>query len=77
MNSAHWSLLYFPFFNKMGERKVLNKYYPPDFDPSLLPRNRRGLADWNCAGDNVGKDFRVKVRIMLPMSIRSTAASFP
>jgi len=37
---------------------VLNKYYPPDFDPTLIPRARRP------------KNEQYKVRMMVPMSIR-------
>eukprot|EP00892_Ulva_mutabilis_P006910 jgi/Ulvmu1/4591/UM002_0320.1 len=42
----------------MGERKVLNKYFPPDFDPAELPRGQRA------------RDNAMKVRMMLPMTIR-------
>ncbi len=49
----------------MGERKVLNKYIPPDFDPRLVPRGKRP------------KDGLVPVRMMLPFSIQcSTCHTF-
>ncbi|KAF8652726.1 hypothetical protein AX16_004225 [Volvariella volvacea WC 439] len=42
----------------MSERKVLNKYFPPDFDPDLIPR-RRGP-----------KNSQQVVRLMAPFSMR-------
>ena len=42
----------------MGERKVLNKYYPPDFDPAKLPKL------------HIPKDRQYVVRLMAPFTMR-------
>lgn len=44
----------------MSERKVLNKYYPPDFDPTKLPKLKRG------------RNRQFVIRIMAPFSMRCT-----
>jgi len=44
--------------SNMSERKVLNKYFPPDFDPALIPR-RKGP-----------KNSQQVVRLMAPFSMR-------
>ncbi len=45
----------------MSERKVLNKYYPPDFDPAKLVRPKRPKE---------GPSGGYVVRMMLPMSVK-------
>ncbi|KAK9451928.1 uncharacterized protein V1518DRAFT_409934 [Limtongia smithiae] len=49
----------------MAERKVINKYYPPNFDPSKLERRKRSR------GDTVVK--LQTVRLMAPFSMKCTA----
>ncbi|GAA5860484.1 hypothetical protein JCM8547_000317 [Rhodosporidiobolus lusitaniae] len=49
----------------MSERKVLNKYFPPDFDPSKIPRRK------------MPKDKQQVVRLMAPFSMRcNTCAEY-
>ncbi|RDW62558.1 putative cell cycle control protein cwf16 [Coleophoma crateriformis] len=49
----------------MSERKVLQKYYPPDFDPSKLERRVRGPK-------NAGPKVQT-VRLMAPFPMKCTA----
>ncbi|XP_015596905.1 coiled-coil domain-containing protein 94 [Cephus cinctus] len=42
----------------MSERKVLNKYYPPDFDPSKIPRMK------------FARNRQYTVRLMAPFNMR-------
>lgn len=48
----------------MSERKVLTKYYPPDFDPSKITRSR--------GPKNAGPKQQV-VRLMAPFSMKCTS----
>ncbi|EGV66417.1 DUF572-domain-containing protein [Yamadazyma tenuis ATCC 10573] len=42
----------------MSERKAINKYYPPDYDPSKVPKAKKN------------KDIAIKVRLSAPFSMR-------
>ncbi|KAG5368054.1 Pre-mRNA-splicing factor cwf16 [Yarrowia sp. C11] len=50
----------------MSDRKGINKYYPPDFDPSKLERRVKKVSDSKSA-------TMPTVRLMLPFSMRCTA----
>ena len=41
----------------MGERKVLNRYFPPDFDPLLVPKRKYDPYK------------QVEVRMMIPLTL--------
>eukprot|EP00179_Madagascaria_erythrocladioides_P016811 CAMPEP_0198349658 /NCGR_PEP_ID=MMETSP1450-20131203/95005_1 /TAXON_ID=753684 ORGANISM="Madagascaria erythrocladiodes, Strain CCMP3234" /NCGR_SAMPLE_ID=MMETSP1450 /ASSEMBLY_ACC=CAM_ASM_001115 /LENGTH=193 /DNA_ID=CAMNT_0044055357 /DNA_START=76 /DNA_END=654 /DNA_ORIENTATION=+ len=55
----------------MGDRKVLNYYYSPDFDPRLLRKAKK--AQRRAKPELYNKDGRVPIRMMLPMSVRCVA----
>ncbi|EFC50795.1 predicted protein [Naegleria gruberi] len=42
----------------MAERKVIQKYYHPEFDPSQIPRRKVAVTN------------QVKIRMMLPMTVQ-------
>ena len=48
----------------MSERKVLTKYYPPDFDPSKIARTR---------GPKPAGPKLQTVRLMAPFSMKCTS----
>ena len=48
----------------MSERKVLNKYYPPDYDPSKIPRFK--------SKDGKGRNTTFTIRLMAPCNMRCT-----
>jgi ribosomal protein L33 len=50
----------------MSERKVLSKYYPPNFDPAALTRKRGKKADKDAIKTQV-------VRVALPFTLRCTS----
>ena len=57
----------------MGERKVASKYFPPDFDPSKVPRKSK-------PGGSKTQEHALnqqKIRTMLPFTVRcSTCGTF-
>jgi hypothetical protein len=57
----------------MGERKILNKYIPADFDPSLVPKHKNTKA-----GKKEAKKLgRTDIRLMIPFSCQcSTCGTF-
>jgi phage FluMu protein Com len=60
----------------MSERKVLNKYYPPEFDPTRIPKSKRkGGGQWKvspcppCCGEE-SDGVPLQIHNMLPFTVR-------
>jgi len=57
----------------MSERKVLNKYYDPTFNPDKLPKNKRAKDKQDNGIYSIQYNFQYfLVRMMLPMTMRCT-----
>ena len=52
----------------MGERKVLNKYIPSDFDPSLVPKHKNTREGRKKKNKKDGD--KIQVRMMIPFSMQ-------
>ena len=51
---------FFVFIHPMSERKAINKWYPPDYDPSQLPKKK----------PKQNGNQTIKIRMMAPYSMR-------
>lgn len=51
----------------MSERKVFNKYYPPDFDVRKLPKKKQ---DRNIDPEQKRRAGMYNIRMMMPMTVR-------
>jgi len=56
----------------MSERKVLNKYYDPNFNPDKLPKSKRAPDKQDNGNYSLFSSIltHFKVRMMLPMTMR-------
>lgn len=50
----------------MSERKVINRYISPDFDPKIMPKSKKSKEPWHC-----------EIRNMIPFSMQcNTCATY-
>ncbi|ORY87719.1 CWC16 protein, partial [Protomyces lactucae-debilis] len=55
----------------MAERKVISKYFPPDYDPTQVTKTRKGRGS-GISGGGGSINGKQTVRLMTPFSMRCT-----